>query len=361
MPNRQILLLVLSVLLISVGIADQVAVPVATNTTFRVMAANLNGDVQSYQDFALRIFQGLKPDVVMINEFNYGAKTPADFRTMINTAFGTNFNYYRESGYNIPNGIISRWPILASGSWDDPQLNDRGFAWAQLDIPGPNDLYVVCVHLHSSGGAASRTIEAGVIKTNVLGKFPAGAYVAVAGDFNLDNRSEATLTAFKTFLKDDPIPTDQAGDPDTNNSRAKPYDLILTSDTFRTNFVPVKIGDQSFANGLVFDSRVFTPLTAVAPVQKADSGLAQHMGVIKDFRVSYMVTNFVTVEPPTIALENSRILHWTGPSNLTWTVQSGNTPLNLLTLGKASSTTTSYAFTNSSVPDGTLFYRVRYP
>ena len=251
--------------------------PYATNATLRVMAANLNGNIQSYQDFALRIFQGLKPDVVAINEWNYGSKTPADFRTMLNTAFGQEYTYFRETGYNIPNGIISRWPIVASGSWDDPQVGDRGFAWARLDIPGPDDLYVVCVHLHSSGGSSSRNTEAGVIKTHIQAEFPAGAYVVVAGDFNLDNRSEPALSTFKTFLKDEPIPTDQSGDPDTNNSRAKPYDLVLTSDTLRTNFVPVKIGSQSFATGLVFDSRVFTPLSAVAPVQSADSGQAQHM------------------------------------------------------------------------------------
>ena len=335
--------------------------PYATNATLRVMAANLNGNIQSYQDFALRIFQGLKPDVVAINEWNYGSKTPADFRTMLNTAFGQEYTYFRETGYNIPNGIISRWPIVASGSWDDPQVGDRGFAWARLDIPGPDDLYVVCVHLHSSGGSSSRNTEAGVIKTHIQAEFPAGAYVVVAGDFNLDNRSEPALSTFKTFLKDEPIPTDQSGDPDTNNSRAKPYDLVLTSDTLRTNFVPVKIGSQSFATGLVFDSRVFTPLSAVAPVQSADSGQAQHMAVLKDFRINYTATNLVTVNPPSLTLENNRILRWTGPANLAWTVLAGSSPADLQVLGKAASTTANYAFTNSAVPAGTIYYRVRYP
>ena len=35
-----------------------------TNATVRVMAANLNGNTQSYQPFAIRILQGLKPDIV---------------------------------------------------------------------------------------------------------------------------------------------------------------------------------------------------------------------------------------------------------------------------------------------------------
>src|SRR5256885_9740468 len=99
----------------------------------RVMSANLNGNTQNYQPFALRIFEGLKPDVVAIQEFNYdstnglGGNTPAAFREMIDSAFGTNFVYMRETGsYNIPNGVISRYPIVAFGQWDDSLVNDRG-------------------------------------------------------------------------------------------------------------------------------------------------------------------------------------------------------------------------------------------
>src|SRR5438067_13553092 len=87
-----------------------------TNTTLRVMAANLNGNTQSYQPFAIRIFQGVKPDIVAIQEFNYSNSTAADIRAMVDTAFGTNFPYFRESGFSIPNGSISGYPIIASGS-----------------------------------------------------------------------------------------------------------------------------------------------------------------------------------------------------------------------------------------------------
>ena len=110
-----------AILLLSVCLVQN-ASRAQSNVTVRVMAANLNGNTQSYQPFALRIFQGLKPDVVAIQEFNYGNNAASDFRSMLDTAFGTNFVYYREpfngSG-DIPNGIISRWPILNSGSWAD--------------------------------------------------------------------------------------------------------------------------------------------------------------------------------------------------------------------------------------------------
>ena len=108
----------------------------------------------------LRIFQGLKPDVVAIQEFSFSNNTPADFRYLLDTAFGPEFVYYRETGYDtgIPNGIISRYPIIASGSWDDPLISNRGFAWARIDLPGTNDLYVVSVHLYNSGTAADRKV-----------------------------------------------------------------------------------------------------------------------------------------------------------------------------------------------------------
>jgi hypothetical protein len=47
------------------------------------------------------------------------------------------------------------------------------------------------------------------------------------------------------------------------------------------------IAGKTFPNGLVFDSRVFTPLEGLAPIQKADSAAAnmQHMAIVRDFRI----------------------------------------------------------------------------
>ena len=152
--------------LLSAGSASaEVPVVTTTNTTLRVMAANITtGNNQRYEGPGMRIFRALQPDVIAVQEFNYaspngaGISTPAAIREMVDSAFCTNFFYYREagSGYFIPNGIISRWPILTNGTWDDAQVPDRGFAWARIDIPGTNDLYVVSVHLHSGGGSSSR-------------------------------------------------------------------------------------------------------------------------------------------------------------------------------------------------------------
>ena len=49
---------------------------------------------------------------------------------------------------------------------------------------------------------------------------------------------------------------------------------------------PVTIGPESYEGGLVFDSRVYAPLSDVAPVELADSDSPlQHMAVVRDFFV----------------------------------------------------------------------------
>jgi endonuclease/exonuclease/phosphatase family metal-dependent hydrolase len=263
---------------------------VLADTTVRVVSANLtSGNFSKYESPGLRILQGLKADIVAIQEFNYSNNTPADLRAMVDSTFGTDFHYFRETGYSIPNGIISRYPILVSGSWDDPAVPDRGFAWARIQLPETNELYVVSVHLYSSGTAADRNNEAIEIKNQIQANFPAGAWIVVAGDFNTSSRDEPAIATFTTFLSDSPIPTDaeSGGDPDTNSTRGSPYDYVLPSFSFRGALIPVVFPSRTFSNGLVFDSRVYLPLSDVPPVVSDDSGALnmQHMAVVKDFRI----------------------------------------------------------------------------
>jgi endonuclease/exonuclease/phosphatase family metal-dependent hydrolase len=265
-----------------------VALPLhAQNLNLRFMSANLtSGNNQRYETPGLDILKGFQPDVVAIQEFNYSNNASADFRVMVDNTFGTNFSFFRESAtYHIPNGIISRYPIASSGSWTDPLVPDRGLAWAQISLPGTNDLYVVSVHLYSSGTAADRNTEATLIKNLVQTNFPSGAWVIVAGDFNTSTRAEPAVATFKTFLSDDPVPTDNAGDPDTNAGRNSPYDYALPSFSLTNFLVPVVLPSHTFSNGLVFDSRVYMPLADVSPVVSTDSAATgmQHMAVIKDF------------------------------------------------------------------------------
>jgi len=272
--------------------------PAQSNLIVRVMAANLSsGDNMRYETAGRNILRGLEPDVVAIQEFNYasaslGVNTAAALREMVDTTFGTNFVYYREAGYLIPNGIISHYPILASGSWldSDSGVNDRGFAWAQLDVPGTNDLYVVSVHLKASSGSANesrRAAEAAELKALISTNFPANAWVIVAGDLNIYDETEDAVSVFGTFLSDSPVPADQNGDSDTNANRNERYDRVLMSFSLTNALTPVAMPSRTYTTGLVFDSRVYTPLAEVSPVQSGDSGVSgmQHMGVARDFKI----------------------------------------------------------------------------
>ena len=299
----------------------------AQNTDVRIMSANLNGNSQTYQPSALRIFQGLKPDVVAIQEFNYNGNTPADIRSMVDTAFGTNFQYFRESGsFSIPNGIISRYPILNSGSWADAEQSqpNRGFAWAQIDLPGTDDLYIVSVHLLTSS-ATARGNEATALKNLIQANFPTNAWIVVAGDFNTDNRDEPAMITLETFLSDNPIPADNNGNSFTSQNRNHPHDYVLPSFTMTNTETASVFPSHSFVNGLVFDSTIYTPLSDVAPVQFGDSTNAQHMAVIKDFLVS---GSAASTNPPAISSQPANRTVPVGSNVLFSVTASGATPLN---------------------------------
>jgi hypothetical protein len=62
-------------------------------------------------------------------------------------ATASGYHFAREDDALTANGIISRWPIIESGEWDDPLTATRDFVWARSDVPGPKDLWAVRMHL----------------------------------------------------------------------------------------------------------------------------------------------------------------------------------------------------------------------
>jgi len=250
--------------------------------TCRVMAANISdGQSQMYDATGVRIFKGMVPDVVAIQEFNYTGLNGSGAGQLVADAFGTNFYYVNGNG-SIPNGVISRWPITDWGEWPSPVAN-RDFTWATIDIPGPTDLHVVSVHLPTSN-SGDRNTEANLIKSNVTTHFPASDYIFVGGDMNTGSRTEAAINTFKTFLSDDNIPVDQDGVDETNNGRTKPYDYVLPNSTLDTHHTTTAIDSRSFSKGLVYDSRVTSPYTfRPGTIQANDSSAHQHMGIVKDY------------------------------------------------------------------------------
>ncbi len=291
-----------------------------SGTKVRLMAANISsGNRQSYDPGdGTRIIQGTVPDIVMIQEFNYGDNSASAIRGFVDTAFGSTFSYYREGGAQIPNGIISRWPILDSGEWDDTEVGNRDFAWARIDVPGPKDLWAISVHLLTSG-SGTRNNEASNLVSLIKANIPAGDYLAIGGDFNTDNRAEPCLSTFSSVVTTSaPYPADRSGNVNTNASRGKPYDHVLVSADLHAYQTATVIGGSSFSSGLVVDTRTYSPISEIAPARSSDSAASnmQHMAIIKDF----LIPGGTTAGSVTVSAPNGGE-SWAGGSvhDLTWT------------------------------------------
>lgn len=259
-----------------------------TGTRVRLVAANLSsGNIQSYDaGHGARILQGIHGDVLMMQEFNEGANTDSDFTSLVDTICGMDCTYVRGPGtQQIPNGIVTRYPVIASGSWVDANVQNRDFVWAHLDVPGPIDLWAISVHLLTSNEtdrAAEGASLASLIQTNI----PVGDYVVLGGDFNTKVRTEpVVMNLDPIFDVAAPYPADQNANDQTSGNRSRPYDWVLVSDALRARQLPAVIKTSTFASGAVIDTRVYVPLSDIAPALIDDSASPnmQHMAVVKDF------------------------------------------------------------------------------
>ncbi len=281
------------------SVVDETPIPDVDNIVsehgeipIRIMAANItSGNAQAYETPGINIFKAFDPDIVLIQEFNYESGTTRD---LVDIAFGEDF-YFSEGKGNIPNGIISRFPILDDGYWDDPYISDRDLNYAIVDIPGNRDIFAISVHLHTS--PSSDQVEAAqIIANNVYElkkQHPGKYYYVVGGDFNgpasVDSSGFGTNSS---FYINGPHPVGEDGLAGTNASRAKVYDWILPDSDLHNFMVTVNCGNFSYPNGLVFDSRDFSQAELdknFPPVKTGDSGATnmQHMAIIKDFVVKY--------------------------------------------------------------------------
>jgi hypothetical protein len=242
-----------------------------------------NGNHSNPEGAGARILKGLRPDLVLIQEFN----TSMPPRQWVNATFGPGFSFTREEGAGIPNGVISRHPIAAAGEWDDPLLDNRDFAWARIRLPNGKDLWAVSVHLHSKQ-AENRRLQAELLVARAREKIPPEDLVLLGGDLNTRQADEPCLRVLGgAWVLPRELPADTAGDHDTNAPRNRPYDWVLADRELEVCAVPVRVAGLVFRGGLVFDSRSFPRLDAVPPVRAGDSGFKQmqHMAVVRDFLV----------------------------------------------------------------------------
>jgi endonuclease/exonuclease/phosphatase family metal-dependent hydrolase len=255
-------------------------------TVIRIAAANLtSGNNQSYDPgHGIHILQGVAADIILMQEMNYGGNSAASLRELADKVCGVECAFTRGSG-DIPNGVVSRYPILAKGAWKDPRVGNRDFAWARIDVPGAADLWGVSVHLLTKN-ATERDLEAAALVELLTQNVPSSDYIVVGGDFNTATRTEDAITTFAALLSTfAPYPADPLGNDNTNAGRTKPYDWVLPSPSLRTREIPLKLSSSSFVSGLVVDTRVYTPIEDLAPAIATDSGAPsmQHMLVARDF------------------------------------------------------------------------------
>lgn len=280
---------------------EQTTIYIRDSDAITIMTANLvTGSDSKYNPPGCRIMQGLKPDIVGIQEWNI---TNVSYRNFVDLNFGTNFSYYIEpqstNYFPLPNGIISRWSIKASGEWADPVVMNRDFAWATIDIPGDRDLHVISVHLYASGTDADRAEEAGYVTNYIAAEgWPSNDYVVICGDMNVLTRTDPAILVFTNIVSDFYKPADQNGDTDSNSNRTKPYDYVLPSMKLDLNQWPVTIGGIVFTNGIVFDSRLWT--NPPTPILTNDSAAvnADHMAIMKAFSLGKT--------PPALQTPNSQ-------------------------------------------------------
>jgi len=256
----------------------------------RIVTANLtSGNNQRYEAPGIRILQGLRPDIVLMQEFNHGDNQAATMRAFVDSTFGTTYDFFRESAVGIPNAVISRYPILEAGVFDDPTLTDRELVWARIDVPGDKDLWAISVHLKASAGSSStRQAEAVALVVAVRAKIPEADYLVIGGDLNTQSLREPCLSELAQLVAvGEPFPVDQLGDRDSNGGRSRPDDWVLFDAELSPLEIPVVVGASTYAHGLVFDSRVYTPLSEASPVLVDDSGVTgmQHMAVVRDVRL----------------------------------------------------------------------------
>ena len=292
----------------------------------RAVTGNIStGNNQDYDNGeGIRIFQGLKGDIMMVQEFNYKNNSENDYKEFVKTVFQDpacfqeNTCFYEVgTGNVIPNGVVSRFPILDWGELRDPAGgvdSTRHLNWAILDIPGNKDLFVVSVHLRTSPG--SDQIEEAEVVVNHINNLKQqadynGYYFIVGGDFNgpssaCDNHPNDGWGLYNTFNVCDDFPVGEDGSTGTSASRSKHLDWLLASPGLSPFQVSTDYCAENNTNnckryptGLVMDTRDFTQSelnTYFSPtnfddrtldVDDSDGNSMQHMAIVKDFVIRF--------------------------------------------------------------------------
>ena len=292
------------------------------SVVIRFMAANItSGNNQTYDDQrGIHIIKAFNPDIILMQEFNYEQGEHA----LVEEICGANCHFSTTS-HSIPNAIISKYPILSSGSWPSNVKSARNWDWAVINIPGKRKLLAVSLHLHSERNGS----ELAPLKQKIEAKQKEGNYyVVIGGDFNTKSRG-GVRSQFGRMLyvgKDNPnakddktavpaldkvcdggeFPVDQNGNSCTSGERDDPYDWVLFDKDLNEFEIPIVVGNRTYNYGHIVDSRIYAQhdeLSLIPPVQAEDSELCyaddwctnnkgertnmQHQAVVRDIELQY--------------------------------------------------------------------------
>ncbi len=273
----------------------------------RVLASNLtSGNYQTYEEEGINILKALKADIILVQEFNYDG----EISNFVKTTFGDEFTYFRGTptgNGDIPNGVISRYPIIDKGEWKDERVNDRLIDWVIIETPAKK-IFAVSVHLKAKENKyqikAAELISKKIYNHRVA--HPNEYFYIVGGDFNgaASLCRDNSCNGFKKYNNEnifytalpDPYSEYNRGTT-TNATKTRQLDFILVDYSLKdfqisTDYCKTEDDCKSYPSGLVFRSDEYSQSDLdryFSPVQTNDSEVMQmqHMGVVKDFLITY--------------------------------------------------------------------------
>ena len=264
-------------------------IPRDQTVSIRVLTVNLNsGNISSDDGNGANIIKALKPDIILAQEFKYKNNSDSAIKEYINNRFGSEYAYYcignEMSNSSVPNGIISRYPIKADENnhcyhWYSQLASSAEWSWGILTIPGSKELIVASVNLDEE----KYSTELPDLKSKFMEKFNSGSYFAgiIGGTFNTPDRTLVESIFDQVLDVGGKYPADQEGNDNTDLGRTIPANWLLATHELISS--PMEIGTSVYNNGIVFDSRVYTPLSDLPSVSSGDSVAGmQYMVVGRD-------------------------------------------------------------------------------
>lgn len=141
-----------------------------------------------------------QPAVVLFQNFVAGDNGETAIRNWVTTTFGGEFSYVRDAKTLVPSGVISRFSIVKHGVWSalETKEGDGRSLYAQIDLPGKKDLWVINTHLSSD--PKQRLAQTNALLEHLLTEVPETDYLLVGGQLNITDVDDPALEVLQRML-----------------------------------------------------------------------------------------------------------------------------------------------------------------